>query len=92
MDNYQKLTTVMLNRTSVDSETTLILKDGQDNTLSWSVEIPSQGVRKFEITPQDTSGLDPNDIRMMVTGMASQFGRPMVIKEFPNGAVSAMHC
>jgi hypothetical protein len=92
MNSYQKFTTVMLNRTSESLETTLTLRDGEDNALSWSAEIPAQGVRRFELTPEDTAALKPDELRMMVTGMASQYGRPMVIKEFPNGAISAMHC
>ena len=92
MDQYTKLSVVMLNRTTIDSETTLILSDSEDNKLSWSVNIPAQGVHRFELTPENTQSLNPDEIRMMVTGMASQYGRPLVIKEFPNGAMSAMHC
>jgi hypothetical protein len=92
MDNYTKFSVVMLNRTTVDSETTLILSDAEDKELRWSVNIPAQGVHRFDLTPEDTQSLNPNEIRMMVTGMATQYGRPLVIKEFSNGAMSAMHC
>jgi hypothetical protein len=92
MEQYTKFRVVMLNRTSVDSETTLILSDAEDNQLNWTVNIPAQGVHRFDLTPEDTQNLNQNEIRMMVTGMASQYGRPLVIKEFPNGAISAMHC
>jgi hypothetical protein len=92
MEKYTRLSVVMLNRTSVDSETTLILTDAEDNQLNWSVNIPAQGVHRFDLTPEDTKSLNQHEIRMLVTGMASQYGRPLLIKEFPNGAISAMHC
>ncbi len=92
IDDYERFNVIMVNRTSRNADVTLILSDTQDNSLSWSAEIPSKGVHRFELTEENTAGLSPKELRMRVKGMASQFGRPVVFKEFPNGAISAMHC
>ncbi|MQF67072.1 hypothetical protein FIM07_01350 [SAR202 cluster bacterium AD-802-F09_MRT_200m] len=90
--DYHKYDVILINRTSETAATTLTLLDVEDRSLSWQVEIPPKGVRRFELDQHKTASLNPNEMRMLVTGMATQFGRPMIFKEFRNGAISAMHC
>jgi hypothetical protein len=71
---------------------TLVLSDSEDKSLSWGAEIPRKGVQRFELTRENTAGLIPIELRMRIKGMATQYGRPVVFKEFHNGAISAMHC
>jgi len=90
--DYRTFNVIMLNRTAEPSKVTLSLFDSEDRFLSWHQEIPPKGVHRFELNPEDTKTLIPSEIRMRIDGMATQYGRPMVFKEFRNGAISAMHC
>ena len=92
INDYSKFSVVMINRTSRITTTTLTVSDSDDNSLSCESEIPPKGVHRFELDKEVTADLNPNEMRMLVTGMATQFGRPVVFKEFPNGSISAMHC
>ena len=92
IEDYERFSVVMVNRTSRRTTATLTLSDTNDRSLSWSDDIPPKGVRRFQLTPEATAGLAPVELRMRIEGMATQFGRPVVFKEFPNGAISAMHC
>ena len=92
IEQYERFTVVMINRTTQPTNMTLFLSDAQDNSLNWSHRVPPKGVRRFELTKENTVGLDRVELRMRMKGMASQYGRPVVFKEFPNGAMSAMHC
>ena len=89
---YKKFNVIMINRGPRKAEVKLTLSDSEDRSVSWQQEIPSKGVRRFQLTEEDTTGLASTELRMRVSGMATQFGRPVVLKEFPNGAISAMHC
>ena len=82
----------MLNRTSGAADVTLTVLDNHDDSLKWNINIPAKGVRRFELDLKATSTLEPSELRMAVEGMPTRFGRPMVFKEFRNGAISAMHC
>ena len=82
----------MINRTASRRRVTLTFLDSEDNSLSWNAEIAAKGVHRFELTTEDTTGLLSKELRMGVEGMPSQYGRPIVFKEFSNGAMSAMHC
>jgi hypothetical protein len=92
IDDYQKFSVVMLNRTSSPSVVTLTLLDELDESLNWTAEIPPKGVHRFELNKEATHPLTPTELRMRIEGMPTKFGRPMVFKEFRNGAFSAMHC
>ena len=92
IEDYEKLTVVMINRTQKGTTTTLTLSDRNDCSSSWSAEIPPRGVYRFQLNASDTAGLESTELRMRVAGMATKFGRPLVFKEFRNGAISAMHC
>ena len=92
MLDYQKFSVVMLNRTSQPANVTLTLSDSNDDYLDWQAEVPPKGVRRFALSGENTSSLVPSELRMRIEGMATQYGRPMVFKEFRNGAISAMHC
>ena len=90
--SYQKFSVIMINRTSISSHVTLVLSDSEDNRLSWSADILPKGVHRFELTEDSCVGLSSTELRMRIKGMPTQFGRPVVFKEFANGAISAMHC
>ena len=92
IEDYEKLNVIIVNRTAKKSEVTFVLADIHDNDLSWTAEIPSKGVHRFELSRENTSDLVPTELRMRVKGMPTQFGRPVIFKEFSNGAISAMHC
>jgi hypothetical protein len=90
--DYERFSVIMLNRTSKTADVTLTMLDSYDESLKWSAEIPPKGVHRFELSMEDTRPLAPTELRMRVEGMPTKFGRPMVFKEFRNGAFSAMHC
>ena len=92
INEYQRFTVIMVNRTTQPAKMTLSLSDKKDETLSWSQEIAPKGAGRFELTQDDMGSLEPEELRMRMRGMATTWGRPMVFKEFANGAISAMHC
>ena len=92
IDDYKKLNVIMINRTSRSAPVRLTLSDSEDRSLSWSANIPPKGVHRFELTEADTAGLATKELRMRVKGMPTAYGRPVLFKEFHNGAISAMHC
>ncbi len=92
IEDYERFSVVMINRTTRSSDMTLVVTDSADSSLSWNQRVPAKGVRRFELTKENTQGLEPVELRMRMDGMPSRYGRPMVFKEFANGAVSAMHC
>jgi hypothetical protein len=92
IDQYKKFSVIMINRTSIDAEFTLTVTDNLDCSLSWSETVAPSGVHRFELAQEMMPELEPTELRMRIDGMASEWGRPAVFKEFPNGAVSAMHC
>lgn len=92
IDHYSRYTVIMINRSTARSDVALTLADYEDNSLTWNASIGPSGVHKFELTPDMLASLGRTELRMRVEGMASDYGRPMVFKEFPNGAISAMHC
>ena len=83
---------IVTNRTSRPTSISLTLSDSNDNSVSWTARVPSIGVHRFELTAESTADLMAGELRMRIKGMATQFGRPVVFKEFRNGAISAMHC
>ena len=92
IEDYEKFTVIMINRSSQEACVTLTLSDIHDHSESWTTSIASKGVLRFVLTAKEIKTLHPLELRMKVTGMVSQYGRPMVFKQFPNGAISAMHC
>jgi len=92
IDDYERFSVIMLNRTASPSNVTLTVIDSHDESLKWDAKIPAKGVHRFELSLDDTHPLAPSELRMRVEGMPTKFGRPMVFKEFRNGAFSAMHC
>jgi len=92
INDYQKLNVVLINRTNLATDVDLTLTDINDQSLTWNQSIPAKGVRRFELTPENTARIEPEELRLQVSGMASQYGRPVLFKEFRNGAISAMHC
>ena len=92
MDDYSKFNVIMINRSARKANITLTLSDREDNWLSWKAQLYPRGVHRFELTGENTAGLIPTELRIRVKGMTTNYGRPVVFKEFANGAISAMHC
>ena len=92
MDEYKRLSVIMLNRTPKPTDIALTLTDAAGRSQAWSVSVPPGGVHRFELTAENTAELDPRELKMRIDGMATRYGRPTVFKEFRNGAISAMHC
>ena len=92
MAEYEKFSVIMINRVSRPSKIRLVVEDSNDRTMAWEAVVEPMGVHRFELTADNTAGLHPVEMRMRVEGMTSQWGRPLVFKEFPSGAISVMHC
>ena len=92
IDNYKEFEVILINRTSRIAKLSLMLLDSKDQSRSWESEIQPNGVHRFELTPEATSGLIPRELRMRIRGMPTPVGRPLVFKKFANGAISVMHC
>ncbi len=90
--DYERFSVILMNRTPRHALVTLEVHDREDRSRVWRQEIPPDGVRRFELTAQLLSGLIPLELRMRIKGMPSPWGRPIVLKEFANGAISVMHC
>lgn len=92
IDDYEKLSLIIINRTPKEADFTLVVSDTNDESLSWTAAIPFRGVHRFELTSSSTNPLVSTELRLRMKGMTTQFGRPVVFKEFRNGSFSAMHC
>lgn len=92
IEDYARLSVLMINRAPTPAPVTLELSDVHDRRKDWTQTIPPLGVRRFVLTRQETAGLHPMELRMVVRGMPTRWGRPVVLKEFANGAMSVMHC
>lgn len=90
--DYEKFTIVVTNRVSRSAHFRLVLEDVADQHREWDAVIRPNGVHRFELTTANTAGMDPSELRMHLEGMTTQWGRPLVFKEFVSGAISAMHC
>ena len=89
---YKRFSVIMLNRVSRPKRVRLVVEDTADRRLEWDATIQPNGVHRFELTPANTTGLGSAELRMRIEGMATQWGRPIVFKEFASGAISVMHC
>ena len=90
--DYEKFTIVVTNRVARSAHFRLLLEDTSDQYREWDAVIRPNGVARFELTTANTAGLNPCELRMRLEGMPTQWGRPLVFKEFASGAISAMHC
>ena len=89
---YERFSVVVVNRTGVDTSITLTVRDGADTARSWTEGVPARGAHRFTLTRTDVPDLDIHDLRLRLDGIPTRWGRPVVVKEFANGAISAMHC
>lgn len=92
LEDYQRLWVVLINRTSKSSTTTLTVSDSNNRSKTWEASIQPGGVHRFELTMSNIIGLLPNELAMRIDGMPTKRGRPIIFKEFYNGAISVMHC
>jgi hypothetical protein len=90
---YARLSVVVVNRTDGAAPLTLTVTDGADAARAWDAVVAPRGAHRFALTAGDLGGgLDPRHLRLRLDGIPTRWGRPVVFKEFRNGAISAMHC
>jgi hypothetical protein len=89
---YARFSVILVNRTDAPAAVELTVKDGRDAARRWSARIAGRGAHRFTLGSRDLEGLDVRDLRLRLDGMPTRWGRPVVMKEFANGALSAMHC
>jgi len=92
IQDYEKFTVIVVNRVSKPKQVKLVVADTSDLRRDWEATIQPNGVHRFELTSSNTSGLNPEELRLRIEGMSTQWGRPLVFKEFASGAISVMHC
>ncbi len=92
IENYKTFTIIMINRTRDATSISINISDDNDTSKAWILNIPGRGVRKVTLDQNDINNLMHSNLRLGVEGMPTQFGRPIVFKEFDNGGISAMHC
>lgn len=92
MSDYERFSVIMLNRTNRPAQIGLTVTDQDDRSKQWETSVPPRGAHRFELTAASTEGLSPQELRLWIKGMPSLRGRPIVFKEFANGAISVMHC
>ena len=92
LSQYVRFSVVVVNRTGVETSITLTVRDGADGTRAWTRRVPGRGAHRFTLTREDVPGLDVRDLKLRLDGIPTRWGRPVVLKEFANGAISAMHC
>ncbi len=89
---YERFTVIVMNRVSRSAHFRLVVEDTSEQYREWDAVIGPNGVHRFELTAANTAGLDPHELRMHLEGLTTQWGRPLVFKEFAVGAISVMHC
>ena len=89
---YVRFSVVVVNRTGVETSIMLTVRDGRDGARSWTRVVPGRGAHRFTVTGDDVPDLDIRDLKLRLDGIPTRWGRPVVVKEFANGAISAMHC
>ena len=92
LSSYHRFSVVLINRTSRCARVTLTISDDDDIASRLTQAIAPFGAHRFELDERSTRGLDRQRLRLRVDGMPTRWGRPVVFKEFANGAISAMHC
>jgi hypothetical protein len=92
MSDYERFSVILINRSNRRARPNLVVSDWDDQSRRWEANIESGGVHRFELTSQNTAGLAPRELRLRIKGMPTRRGRPVVFKEFRNGAISVMHC
>jgi hypothetical protein len=92
MRQYERLSVILINRTAAAAALTLTLSDPTDAARSWTAHVAPFGTHRFELDAASTEGLAHAELRLRVDGMPTRWGRPVIMKHFRNGAISAMHC
>jgi len=89
---YARFSVAVVNRTAAAAAMTLTVTDANDAARTWSADVAPFGAHRFELDPERVRGLAHEDLRLHLDGIPTRWGRPVVFKEFANGALSAMHC
>lgn len=92
MGQYERFSVILINRTTGPATVTLTVTDSADQSMSWRETMPPFGTHRFDLDAEATAGLVQTELRLRVDGMPTRWGRPVVMKHFRNGAISAMHC
>jgi hypothetical protein len=89
---YARFSVAVVNRTAAAAAMTLTVTDANDAARTWSADVAPFGAHRFDLDPARVAGLAHEDLRLHLDGVPTRWGRPVVFKEFVNGALSAMHC
>ena len=89
---YTRFSVVVVNRTTDTVPVSLIVSDAADRSRAWSANVSPFGAHRFDVDPEQVRELAADDLRLRLDGIPTRWGRPVVVKEFANGAISAMHC
>lgn len=92
INDYKRLHFIMINRTSTQVNVGLTIRDISGKSVDIESNIVAKGICRFEVTPQTVTGLIPDQMTARIVGMPTDYGRPVLFKEFHNGSISAMHC
>lgn len=92
MRAYTRFSVAVINRTTTPAPMTLTVTDARDGVRAWSAEVAPFGAHRFDLDADGVGGLADEDLRLHLDGIPTRWGRPVVFKEFANGAISAMHC
>jgi hypothetical protein len=89
---HTRFSVAVLNRTVAPAPMTLTVTDAHDRAARWSADVAPFGAHRFDVDADRVQGLAVDDLRLRLEGIPTRWGRPVVFKEFANGAISAMHC
>ena len=89
---YTRFSVAVVNRTTAPAPMRLTVTDAHDRARQWSAHVAPFGAHRFDLEAGQLHDLAHDDLRLHVDGIPTRWGRPVVFKEFANGAISAMHC
>jgi len=92
IQEYERFTVIVCNRVGRSRVVRLVVEDTENRQREWEATVPFNGVKRFELTSENTSGLVPVELRMRLEGLPTEWGRALVFKEFSSGTISVMHC
>jgi hypothetical protein len=91
--DYEAIELILQNRAPDGRRMELTVADASGGSRSWQADVPSFGVHRSRLDRAAVAGLDSAaPFRVRVSGLPTRYGRPIVLKRFPSGAFSLMHC
>ena len=88
-----KIDIILINRSMKSRNFTLdFFKNGNIKLLSKNHMAPSKTVIIFTLSKDELSILGNDSGYFSISGIPTPWGRPVIMRHFKNGAMSAMHC